>query len=139
MQNKENDNIVYFELNDWSPGYHPDVEPFLSWVCMRKDKNYYINFRDEQWVKNNELVIVESLVDMSINFCVSAKRQWVEQNCPELLSKYQEFIRIEEDGDDILYGDYGCPFLKWSKDNIGIHHADEAEDNQGYFYYLVID
>ena len=48
MQDKENENIVYFELNDWSPGYRPDVEPFLSWVCMRKDKNYYINFRDEQ-------------------------------------------------------------------------------------------
>lgn len=44
-------NIIYFELNEWSSEYHPNVEPFISWICMSKDKNYYINFRDEQWGK----------------------------------------------------------------------------------------
>ena len=35
-------NIIYFELNEWSSEYHPNVEPFISWICMSKDKNYYI-------------------------------------------------------------------------------------------------
>lgn len=130
-------NIIYFELNEWSSKYHPNVEPFISWICMSKDKNYYINFRDEQWVKDNELVIVESLVDMSINFCVSAKREWVEQNCSELLTKYKEFIRVEDEDGDVPYGNFGCPFLEWSEINIGIHQAIEKEDSQGYVYYSI--
>lgn len=129
-------NIVYFELNEWSSKYYPNVEPFISWICMSKDKNYYINFKDEQWVKDNKLVIVESIVDMSINFCVSARREWIEHNCPDLLTKYHNFIRFENI-DGIPYGKFGCPFLEWTEDNVGIHYAIEKEDNQGCVYYLI--
>lgn len=87
--------------------------------------------------KNGELVIVESFVDMSINFCVSAKREWVEQNCPELLTKYKEFIRVEDEDEEVPYGNFGCPFLEWSENNIGIHQAIEKEDSQGYMYYSI--
>ena len=45
--------IVYFEFNEWSSEYHPNVEPFISWICMSKDKNYYINYI----IRKNDLTL----------------------------------------------------------------------------------
>lgn len=129
--------IVYFEFNDWAPEYHPPVEPYISWICSSSEKKYYINFRDEQWIKENNLVIVESLVDMSLNYCVTARREWVEEHCPDLLTTYSEFLRTPEDDEDTPTGQWGCPFLEWTEENIGLHIAEEKEDNQGYLYYEV--
>ena len=122
--------VIYFELNNWFAGRdYPTDEPFLSWVSE-------IKFRDEEWIKENKLVVVESLVDMSMNFCITATRDWVEQNCPELLSTYKEFIRQPEEDDEAPYGRFGCPFLKYQEGNIGYHYADEVECN-GYLQYVI--
>lgn len=131
--------IVYFELNEWSTEYYPDKEPYISWIVMTKENNYYIKFRDKKWVKDNQLVIVESNVDMSINFCVTAKREWVEKNCPDLLTTYSEFLREPYEDEELPEGVFGCPFLDWSENNIGIHQAYEKEDEQGYIYYIIDD
>ena len=73
--------VVYFELNNWFIGRdYPNEEPFVTWI--REDR-----FSDDTWLKENKLVCVKSFVDMSLNFCISASRQWVEENCPKLLSK----------------------------------------------------
>lgn len=116
-----NNKIVYFELNNWFAGEdYPNDEPFLSW--MRDDLN--IKFRNEKWVIENELCVVESIVDMSSNFCITAKKEWVEKNCPKLLTDYKEFLRYpDEDGE--VYGRFGCHFLEWSKENFGITWDDE--------------
>lgn len=116
--------VVYFELNNWTPGEdYPAAEPFLSW--MRND--LAIKFRNEEWVEENELCVVESMVDMSSNFCITAKKEWVEQNCPELLTQYTELLRHpDEDGD--VYGRFGHEFLPWSEDNIGTYYFDYDED-----------
>ena len=125
--------IVYFELNNWFTGRdYPDAEPFLSW--MRDDLNQ--KFRDEEWIKENKLVVVESLVDMSMNFCVTATKEWVENNCIELLSTYKEFVRKPEDDEDVPYGRFGCPFLEYKEENIGYHYADEIECD-GYEQYVI--
>ena len=125
--------IVYFELNNWCSGRdYPDAEPFLSW--MRDDLNQ--KFRDEEWIKENKLVVVESLVDMSMNFCITATKEWVENNCIELLSTYKEFIRKPEDGEDVPYGRFECPFLEYKEENIGYHYADEIECG-GYDQYVI--
>lgn len=127
--------IVYFELNDWFSGRdYPNAEPFLSWMQCNKENKYYIQFRDESWIKENKLVVVESLVDMSMNFCITATKEWVEQNCPELLSTYKEFIRQSDD--EAPYGRFGCPFLEYEENNIGYHYADEVECN-GYWQYVI--
>lgn len=129
--------IVYFELNNWFSGRdYPDAEPFLSWMQCNKENKYYIQFRDESWVKENKLVVVESLVDMSTNFCITATKEWVEQNCPELLSTYKEFIRQPDEDDEAPYGRFGCPFLEYEENNIGYHYADEVECN-GYWQYVI--
>lgn len=126
--------VIYFELNNWFSGRdYPDAEPFLSW--MRDDLN--IKFRDRYWVKENKLVVVESIVDMSSNYCVTATKEWVEKNCPELLTKYTQFIRKPEEDDELPEGRFGCPFLEYEENNIGIYSADETEDRNGYMYYVI--
>ena len=129
--------VVYFELNNWFSGRdYPDAEPFLSWMECNKENKYYIQFRDESWIEENRLVVVESLVDMSMNFCITATRDWVEQNCPELLSTYKEFIRQPDEDDEAPYGRFGCPFLEYEEENIGYHYADEVECD-GYWQYVI--
>lgn len=114
--------VVYFELNNWCAGEdYPAAEPFLSW--MRND--LAIRFRNEKWVKENELCVVESIVDMSSNFCITAKLEWVEKNCPDLLTKYTQFLR-QPDEDGYVYGRFGHEFLPWAEENIGIEF-DESE------------
>ena len=125
--------IVYFELNNWFSGRdYPNAEPFLSW--MKDDLNQ--KFRDEEWIKENKLVVVESLVDMSMNFCITATKEWVEENCYELLSTYENFVRKPEDGEDVPYGRFGCPFLEYEEENTGYHYADEIECD-GYDQYVI--
>ena len=125
--------IVYFELNNWFSGRdYPNAEPFLSW--MRDGLNQ--KFHDEEWIKENKLVVVESLVDMSTNFCITATKEWVENNCHELLYTYEKFVRKPEDGEDVPYGRFGCPFLEYEEENIGYHYADEIECD-GYDQYVI--
>ena len=125
--------IVYFELNNWFSGRdYPNAEPFLSW--MKDDLTQ--KFRDKEWIKENKLVVVESLVDMSMNFCITATKEWVENNCIELLSTYEEFIRKPENEEDVTYGRFGCPFLEYEEENIGYHYADEIECD-GYYQYVI--
>lgn len=125
--------VVYFELNNWSCGRdYPDAEPFISW--MSDDLNQY--FKNEDWVKLNKLVVVESLVDMSINYCITATKEWVRRHCPDLLTKYTQFLRYSADG-DAPQGMWGCPFLRYKTNNIGCHFAAEKIDNDGFWCYEV--
>lgn len=78
---------------------------------MKDDLNQ--KFRDEEWIRENKLVVVESLVDMSMNFCITTTKEWVEENCPELLSTYKEFIRKSDEDDEVPYGRFDCPFLEY--------------------------
>lgn len=113
--------VVYFELNNWFAGEdYPNDEPFLSW--MRNDLN--IKFRNEKWVIENELCVVKSMVDMSSNFCITAKKEWVEKNCPKLLTDYKEFLRYPDEWEEV-YGRFGCHFLEWSEENFGITYDNE--------------
>lgn len=115
--------IIYFELNNWSCGCdYPDAEPFVSW--MQDDLN--IKFNDEQWVKDNELCVVRTFIDMSQNFCITATKEWVEKNCPELLAKYNNFIRQPDIHNDV-YGRFGSLFLPYIKENIGTIKWDDDE------------
>lgn len=126
--------VIYFELNDWFCGRdYPDDEPFIEWMS---DDNFYIKFRDKKWIEENKLVVVESIVDMSLNFCITATKEWVQSNCPKLLTEYTKFIRYAEEDDDVPYGRFGCPFLEYEEDNIGYHFAEEVECN-GYYQYIV--
>ena len=110
--------IIYFELNHWCPeDYYPDCEPYVTWM----DDNV-LQFRDQKWIKENKLVVVETLVDMSCNYCITAPREWVEKNCKEIITTHTKFLR-EPDENGNIYGQFGCPFLPYTEDNIGYWFA----------------
>ena len=115
--------IVYFELNNWSCGHdYPDAEPFVSW--MWDDLN--IKFNDEQWVKDNKLCVVFDFVDMSCNFCITTTKEWVKENCPELLTKYTNFLRFPDKYGDV-YSRFGHEFLPYKEENIGIKFIENED------------
>ena len=131
--------IVYFELNNWFAGEdYPDAEPFLSW--MRDDLNQ--TFRNEEWVKENKLCVVFTPIDMSQNYCITATKDWILKNCPDLLSdkeydvtfkvgnssgwekvvehySFKQFLRYpDEDGN--VYSEFGMEFLPYEEENFGV-------------------
>ena len=116
-------NIIYFELNNWFPERdYPAAEPFVSWMSLP-----YL-FRDEEWCKQNKLCVVETLIDMSNNFCITASKEWVVANCPELLDKYERFQRYPDPKhDNEVYGRFGCTFLDWSVENFGYQFIEEED------------
>lgn len=129
--------VIYFELNNWFCGRdYPNAEPFISWMANDLKQK----FRNEDWVKENKLVVIESNVDMSLNYCITATKEWVQLNCPEMLTKYTKFIKFiksSEEYDDLPEGRFGCPFLEYNEANIGCHYAEEKEDDCGYLYYSI--
>ena len=75
--------VVYFSVNNWMSGSnYPPTENFKKW--LRDDLNQ--SFRSDTWCKENKLCVYYGTVDMSTNYTVSASREWVEKNCPELLT-----------------------------------------------------
>lgn len=116
-------NIIYFELNNWIRGKdYPNAEPYISWVG--NDLN--LKFRDKEWVKENKLCIVEEFIDMSVNWCATATREWVEQNYPSLLNEFQKFQRFPDEYGDVL-GGFDTTFLDYCEENIGLIHIEEDE------------
>lgn len=110
-----NKEIVYFELNNWTPGRHyPYEEPFISWMknCRTID--------NEDWIKANKLCVVKTLIDMSCNYCITATKEWVENNCPSLLTKHRQFLRFPNECDDV-HGNFGTLFKEYDDENIGLH------------------
>lgn len=119
--NSKKSEIVCFELNNWFSGRdYPAEEPYVGWMC----DDFNINFMNEEWVKENRLCVVFSVVDMSFNFCITATREWVENNCPSLLIKYTEFIRQPDKYGDV-FGRFGNEFLEYTDDNIGITRGED--------------
>lgn len=138
--------LIYFELNNWFPGKdYPNEEPFIGWI--KEDK-----FSDNEWCKQNKLVVLTGCVDMSRNWCIIATKRWVELNCPKLLEDYThtytiishtyesgkpvdittehnynitDFLR-HPDADGEVYGVFGWHFPEYSSDNYGVIWHDEA-------------
>ena len=116
--------IVYFELNNWMPNNcYPDVEPFKTWVSYE-----HFNFDNKEWIKENKLVVVRTVVDMSANWCITATKEWVLNNCPELLTKYTKFLGCSDNNEKLPYGRIsGCSFYEYTEENIGWHFIDDED------------
>lgn len=115
--------IIYFELNNWTPGKDfPAEEPFITWI----GNDLKISFNSDDWVKENKLCVVRTIIDMSVNFCISATKEWVEKNCPKLLTEFKNFQRFPDKYGDVE-GKFGTTFLEYEECNIGI--TDEEEED----------
>ena len=105
-----NEEVVYFEVDNWFAGRnYPDAEPWLSWM----NPDHKIVFRSDEFAKENKLYVVASFVDMSQNFCITATKKWVEENCPELLTKYERFLRHCEEGEEVPKAHLNGYFIKY--------------------------
>ena len=123
------DNIIYFEVNNWFAGRdYPDCEPFISWLG-----DIGSVFNNDEWCKKQRICVVHELIDMSNNYKITATQDWVEKNCPCLLSdENRKFIcnidPDDYDDDDNEYYEkcgYGNgPFLKHLESNLGVHDYD---------------
>ena len=135
--------IIYFELNNWMPyREYPPEAPYIEWCCLTKnqndDKYKQPKLRDEEWLKENKLVVVEALLDMSMNFNITATKEWVENNCPSLLTTWSKFIRIPNEGCNLPEGRWDTPFLPYEEKNIGYHYVVEHFDSN-YDCFWILD
>lgn len=110
------EDIIYFELNNWACGKdYPDEEPFLTWM----DDDSDVVFNEDNWFKENRLCVVRSVVDMSLNYCVTASKAWVQENCPSLLTKFQRFLRTPDENGEV-FGMWRHKFLPYRAENFGV-------------------
>ena len=139
--------LVYFELNNWFSGRdYPNDQTFERWVLDYK-------FSDDAWCKENELVVTAGHYDMSMNWCITAPKNWVDKNCPQLLTdksfkyyeythsaagekkeeytqSYSEFLRQPNNNGEV-FGMFGWKFLEYAPENFGVHwHCDEDQDGE---------
>jgi len=130
------EDVIYFELNNWTPGlYYPDEEPFLSWMHYNTDEEFTI-FENMDFVEENKLVVSIATVEMSIALMVIAPRSWVEEKCPNLLTKYSKFIRNMDE--DKWNTDFGFHKLPYNENTIGHIFFDPLSDD-GDMYVRVRD
>ncbi len=115
------DDVVYFELNNWFCGRdYPDAEPFMSWIT-----DFGVKFGNEDWVMANKLCIKEYYIDMSRNFLITAPRQWVVDNCPNLLTDFAGFLRFPDEN-GIVRGRHRQEFMEYCEENVGITYGEDC-------------
>lgn len=89
MTNKD---VIFFSVNNWFEGRdYPPTKNFRKWL----GNDLTQIFENDEWCKKNKLCVYYGLVDMSQNYTISASREWVEKNCPELLTddEYTYIVR----------------------------------------------
>ena len=127
--------VYYIELNNWLSGRDYPINGKLRELV----ENH--SFSNDEWCKENKLCVLCGNVDMSINWCITAPAEWVEENCPELLGdkeytyevhvysrgenkvnihkrKYCDFLRPEEG--DTASSRFGVNFLEYREENFGV-------------------
>lgn len=140
--------IIYLEFNDWFGGRdYPEIPNIEEWVGECDRPGYKSPLFDDEWCKKQKICVAVGAIDMSCNFCITAPRSWVEQNCPECLTddvytkdfhyfngqtktekySFNQFRRAPEDGNIIVYGRFGWPFLEYKEENFGRTWYDEAD------------
>lgn len=134
------EDIVYFSFNNWFSGRdYPIGDKYEELINSHK-------FSNRSWVKENKLVVVTGNIDMSVNWCIAAPRQWVEENLPELLTnkEYNYDIITYYKGENTVttytkkYSDfvypgtpceckYGMPFKEYDEEAVGVYYVEEDE------------
>lgn len=109
-----------FEINNWTPILdYPYEEPFITWL---DEETFDLYLTNSKWVNKQGIGVVYSFIDMSINFCICAPKQWIEENCPKLLD-YPQFIR-ENSKWGIPFKEKGLWYARLGKDRKYILEED---------------
>ena len=132
-----NNDIVKFTLNNWMVGEdYPPGEPFETWMS-------FYTLTHNNWCREQKICVYYGNIDMSTNYCVTATREWVEKNCPKLLTdesytyketiykgyglketiektaKYSDFVVYEDDDEEEVNNRFDWPFLEYKEENFG--------------------
>lgn len=147
----ENKDVVYFSVNNWFCGRdYPNTPNFRKWL----GNDLKQSFMNDEWCKENKLCVYYGLIDMSNNYTISAPRDWVEKNCPELLTdkeytyetigtyydkngevitkrtkytkKYSDFVYVPDDGEELPDNDElgNMPFREYCEENFGTQYYE---------------
>lgn len=146
--------IIYFSVNNWFCGEdYPNTSNFKKWL----GDDLKQAFANDNWCKENKLCVTCQVIDMSFGYAISAPREWVEKNCPELLTndeytytvlsqwgdgkggwiteekeerkKYSDFVYVPDEGEDIPdRGLYDVPFREYKEENFGAEWYEEEDD-----------
>ena len=120
----ENKDVVYFSVNNWFCGEnYPPLDCFKKWL----GDDLYQHFRNDTWCKENKLCVYYGAVDMSFNYTVSAQREWVEENCPELLTD-KEYTYVTRTGTYKRKGLFKKPELVWEETEHKKKYSDFVYD-----------
>lgn len=143
--------IIYLEFNNWFGGRdYPVIPNIKDWVGRCDSAEYESPLFNDKWCKEQKICVAVGTIDMSCNFCITAPRSWVEQNCPECLTNdtytvsfhwsrgkeegikteeysFNQFRRTPKDGHTIAYGRFGWPFLEYKEENFGRTWYDETD------------
>lgn len=125
--------LIYFSVDDWSCGEdYPDKEPFITWFTSNYENPNHITykFEDDKWCKENKLVVVCTLLDLSLNFNIIAAKEWIERNCPYIIGSRFDYTDKLERGSlwdepvnklekDLYLGFWGH-FLPYREENYGV-------------------
>ena len=118
-----NEEIYYINLNEWDYNGHPNSDPFHDWMDDTKLDTY---LRNEQFAKDNKICVRWFIIDMSVQFCITAPKSFVDKLCPCLWEEEnKKFIKPASDFPDDeppeswLYGEYGEYFLPYTDEYIG--------------------
>lgn len=139
--------IVYIDVNNWTCGEdYPNKEPFLTWMTPNYDnpRNIIYKFEDDNWCKENKLVVVCTLLDMSLNFNIIATREWIERNCPYIIGSRFDYTDKLERGSlwdepvnklekDLYLGFWGH-FLPYREENYGVWY--EMTDARKHWKFI---
>lgn len=132
-----NNDIVHFTLNNWMVGEdYPPGEPFETWMSQ-------YTLCNDAWCKEQKICVYYGNIDMSVNYVVTATREWVEKNCPKLLTdesytyteiiyrgydlkeekeitaKYSDFVIYEDDDEEEVNNKFDWPLLEYKEENFG--------------------
>lgn len=141
-----NKDIVHFTLNNWMVGEdYPPGEPFETWMS-------FYTLTHNNWCREQKICVYYGNIDMSTNYCVTATREWVEKNCPQLLSddtytyketvykgsskqiiegigKFSDFVVYEDDDGEEVNNRFNWPFLEYKEENFGSFVYKDPEWN----------
>lgn len=114
--------IIYIHLNNWfGDRDYPNKEPIASWIAGDCEAVLFT----EKFAVENKLCIVAYPVDMSISYNITAPKEWVEKNCPFLLTTDTQYLVVPDKNGNI-HGPYTKnKFLLYKEDNIGFHLQKE--------------
>ena len=125
-----NKDIIYFSVNNWFCGRdYPDTPNFRKWL----GNDLKQSFANDEWCKENKLCVTCQVIDMSFGYAISAPREWVEKNCPEILTdkEYSYYLIYRKPKRKKLFGGYEYEKIKEEykrKYSDFVYKPEEGED-----------